>query len=102
MDWVQGVRALLLVATAVVLLGMIAIVAMDFAKISWGQRFRGIGAVCFIGYTLDAGYDAYQINLEWRWRLVLWIVGVVCIGLWVIQPADIRHRKEPRKEGSND
>lgn len=86
-------RILLISLTWVVTLVLIIQSIRAWKHLSIGQKLWTTGTVCALLYVCDAAREAVTVDLEFRFRLILWTFAVVAFFAYLMEPTRSKKRR---------
>lgn len=91
--WATWLRTVLVGLTLFVTVLLIIQAFRAWKHLSIGQKLWATGSICALLYLADAGREAITIQLEFRWRLVLWALAVVAYFAYLLEPTRSKMRR---------
>lgn len=93
MDAADWLRATLSISSLIISGWLLVMTVRVFRNLSYGQRLWATGAVCVLIYVADGLREAIQTDLEFRWRLLPLIFGLIAYFAYLLEPRTRRHQR---------
>lgn len=91
--WASWFRIMPIGLTLFVTVVLIVQSIRAWKHLSIGQKLWVTGTVCALLYICDASREAVAVDLEFRYRLVLWAFAVVALFAYLLEPTRSKMRR---------
>jgi len=93
MDFADWYRAVLILGSIVVTTCLTWQVFRARKILDTGQKLWATGAIFMLIYGSEAAYDAIQSDLGFRYRLIIWTLGLFAYFAYILEPRRSKYKR---------